>query len=448
VDGARFAAAALLCIGAGGCAIETEVGYNEVDRADVATVPWQFQHSLDVLFVVDDRTGMRGVAAEAASMWTRMRGSLVYAEGGFPDVHVGVVSADMGVGDASVPGCTAAGADGALDTDDTGARWLSIDASNEEISDGQVLSRVAIPDAGCEYDQPLAAIQRALDGSQPLNDGFRRPDAALAIIIVGGDDDCSVDDAAFWAVDGDGVAVSPFRCFREAVHCSGDDVYVGQQNGCKARQVPPHLIDATMSLDFVNGLVSGPTHVVITAVTGDKDNVTLVDDGAGQLAVASACSDPSRPMMPGVRLAGFMQQFGEDAFGEDVATTAGACDPSWGGSATTETSAKLREAMGHRCLKGNVLDVEPETPGLQVDCVVEAVRAGAPTRTIAACPNPNDVMDAKGPCYAIKDGVAPCGDFPSGLALQMNWGGDDPMTQPEGVIANVHCVVGADPPVD
>ena len=54
---------------------------------------------------------------------------------------------------------------------------------------------VPLGEAGCGFQRPLASIARALgaDGERPpaANAGFLRPDAMLAIIVLGNEDDCS-----------------------------------------------------------------------------------------------------------------------------------------------------------------------------------------------------------------------------------------------------------------
>ncbi len=175
--------------------------------------------------------------------------------------------------------------------------------------------------------------------------------------------------------------------------------------------------------------------MVVTGAIGDRDHVEIVEAG-DDLALAPSCVDPSRPMKPGVRLGNFVRDMG--------GTVAGVCK-SPVDAAGPETGLQLRDSLGHRCLKGRVMDVEPDIPGLQTDCTVTARGVDGREHEIEACPNPNDVINATGPCWAIKDGAGQCGDFPTGLSLQVNWGGDEPMTQPAGVTALVSCVVEMDP---
>ena len=54
----------------------------------------------------------------------------------------------------------------------------------------------ALGESGCGFEQPLAAISRALgaDGRPPPaeNQGFLRPDAYLLVVLLSNEDDCSV----------------------------------------------------------------------------------------------------------------------------------------------------------------------------------------------------------------------------------------------------------------
>jgi hypothetical protein len=73
--------------------LETPVGKDVIDSEQVARVPPTFRDQLDLLFVLDDTEDMAVVQEHLVSMWQRMRGHLAFAEGGFPDVRIGVTPA-------------------------------------------------------------------------------------------------------------------------------------------------------------------------------------------------------------------------------------------------------------------------------------------------------------------------------------------------------------------
>jgi hypothetical protein len=314
-----------------------------------------------------------------------------------------------------------------------------------------VLARLG--DDGCSVEQPLAALARALDGDVAVNAGFVRAEAALGVVVVGGDDDCSVIDPGFFADDGSGDALD-FRCFREGVRCEGDDVTSGAQHGCAPRASSQTLADVDDHARLVTRLKADPDAVVVAAVVGDPDRVAIAD-AAGGLAVAPACTETKTDLQlyPGVRVGAFAQDAGGSVTGlcaadvDQLGALPGLALDDTLAAAGSAAGRDLRRALGHRCLEGRILDVEPHEPGLQFGCEVARVdRLGAET-PLAQCDNPNHVFDTEGPCWAIKAGPAECGDFPSQLSVQVNWGGGD-MTQPLDAELVVRCLGEDDPVVD
>jgi membrane-associated protease RseP (regulator of RpoE activity) len=133
------------------------------------------------------------------------------------DLHIAVVTTDMGApGDlAGMLGfCTAAGDDGAFrsaptgtctnTTLATGATYLTDDGRGTTNFTGSIADVLQciflVGHSGCGFGQPLAAAEHALGadhvvGGVPTppsaNAGFLRPDAALAIVFLANQDDCS-----------------------------------------------------------------------------------------------------------------------------------------------------------------------------------------------------------------------------------------------------------------
>ncbi len=134
-----------------------------------------------------------------------------------PNLHIAVVTADMGApGDQVGQGgaCTATG-DAAvfqnrargLCTDTTltsGATFVSDDGGGNSNFTGQlssVLQCIAlVGDSGCGIPQPLAAMDHALGADNVVNGaptppaanaGFLRPEAYLAVVFLSNQDDCS-----------------------------------------------------------------------------------------------------------------------------------------------------------------------------------------------------------------------------------------------------------------
>ncbi len=102
---------------------------------------------------------------------------------------------------------------------------------------------------GCGYESPLEAMRLALDPAAPHNAGdepFLRPDAALAIVLVTDELDCSVADPAMmrdvslYNVNPDAGMPTPSSaiCWNAGVECNGPDamgVFAGCESSDEAR---------------------------------------------------------------------------------------------------------------------------------------------------------------------------------------------------------------------
>jgi len=167
-------------------------------------------YNLDLLFVIDDSSQMSWMQQKLLMQVPTLFQVLEGLPGGIPNLHVAVISSDMGApGDATASlGCTAAGDGGQFQSQPrgmctattlaSGATFLSNAASGPNFT-GPIESAVQcigqLGTSGCGFQQPLAAVARALgaDGAPPpaANAGFLRPNAPLGIVILSNQDDCS-----------------------------------------------------------------------------------------------------------------------------------------------------------------------------------------------------------------------------------------------------------------
>ena len=194
-----------------------------VDADACVAVP---QRPVDLLLVVDDSGSM---ADEQARLKDSVRGLLEAlalgrdasgATGAFApvvDLHVGVITTDIGAGTASVggPSCTFPGDDGILlnesraggeDCSETfDPRYLAYDPSvgiNALADDLTCLASVGL--TGCGFEQQLEAMARALVPSATgaidrgkadgPNGGFLREGSVLVVSVVTDESDCSAED--------------------------------------------------------------------------------------------------------------------------------------------------------------------------------------------------------------------------------------------------------------
>ncbi len=199
--------------------------------------------AVDVLFMIDNSPSMDPKQRALATNFPALMQALQRLPDGLPDLHIGVVSGDMGAGEGeaggncSLPGGNQGilwgndpGADSGFDNNryatvkninngcgmNRGARWIedlhNLDGSRLQNYTGTLpdvfscLAR-AVGVNGCGFEHQLASIRAALNPSQDLNPqnfGFLRRSAYLAIVIITDEDDCSanpesgLNDAMFW----------------------------------------------------------------------------------------------------------------------------------------------------------------------------------------------------------------------------------------------------------
>ena len=193
--------------------------------------------NLDVLFMIDNSSSMTVMQQKLASQIPGFITALQNLPSGLPNIHIAVVSSDMGApGDStssilctsaaitgsfgSEPtiavspaqqlgpdGGAAGGAPGGNDAGAPGCAGASLNSGATFISNVDGVANytgdlstllscmTALGDTGCGFEHQLASISRALgaDGSPApaSNAGFLRPDAQLAIIVLSNEDDCS-----------------------------------------------------------------------------------------------------------------------------------------------------------------------------------------------------------------------------------------------------------------
>src|SRR6185436_14894977 len=236
-----------------------------------------------------------------------------------PNLHLAIVSSDMGAGDGSVASCDSNnGKNGIFQYTprgtctasglNTGATFIS-DSGGVKNYTGtleSVFGCIApLGEMGCGFEHQFAAITRALGvdgrGSAPAeNQGFLRPGADLAIVLVTNEDDCS---AIPTASPGDGPngrvplfdtgsntnmasQLGPpanFRCNEFGHLCRNDDITPA---AAPARSAPPNDVNAMVSyasctsndnlyllsvVDTANRLKTlktDPNKVIVAAITG------------------------------------------------------------------------------------------------------------------------------------------------------------------------------------
>jgi hypothetical protein len=239
---------------------------------------------VDLLVLVDNSNSMREEQANLTANFGSLVRSLVDPPDedgdGFPDwnpaesLHVGVISSDMGTSGYPITTCDDAerGDDGVLQSlpstklegcDPTYPSFLTFEQGDDAAAFASDFECVAtLGTGGCGFEQQLGAMEKAItvhsaDGA--ANDGFLRPEAILAILLVTDEEDCTISDPTIFG-DDDSLGLLNLRCFEN-----------------------PEMVRPVA--EFVNAAIQTkaghPERLVVAAIAGVPPD--LVDLSEGQL---------------------------------------------------------------------------------------------------------------------------------------------------------------------
>jgi len=189
---------------------------------------------LDLLFMIDDSPSMEEEQANLTRNFPRLMDELKNLPSGFPDLHLGVVSSDLGAGAASLPdACGVSQGDrGRLQVrpdcgvDTSQGRYLIArdggSVTNFQGDIGDVFACIAtLGTNGCGFEHQLQSVRMALSGLVSENNSFLRPDAHLAVVYITDEDDCSApSDTSIFSGDLSGQD-SSLRCSLYGHRCNG-----------------------------------------------------------------------------------------------------------------------------------------------------------------------------------------------------------------------------------
>ena len=401
---------------------------------------------VDILFLIDDSSSMslaqRKLFADFPTFVTTLRN----LPGGLPNVHIGVVSSDMGAGDGSVASCDATGgkhgifqytARGTCTTTNlaSGATFIS-DVDGVKNYSGALEDVfkciAALGESGCGFEHQLAAILRALGADGRMapaeNQGFLRPDAYLAIVMLTNEDDCSATPGVPLFDTGSNMNIasqlgppSNFRCNEFGHLCNGahpnrfapnnDVTAMVTYNGCTSNDSEGYLLSTSDTANRLKSLKADPAQLFVASIQGAATPYTVTwkapstaDTSCGSSScqwpvIAHACiaSDGSFAD-PGVRTAEFVSQFGTNGLAVPI------CQDSFAPSLQL-----LGQAIGQLFAPLCAADLadDPAKPGLQPKCTVTGqVRRGNETieQALPPCADTGGV----GPCWTATQDLPAC----------------------------------------
>ena len=346
--------------------------------------PWVFNRDLDILFVIDTSPSMLPKQGALRSSFPRIAAALA-AEGGLPNLHVGIATADLErdggrlvVGDRAAPpvgNCgirATATVPGGNFLEDVAERNGDLRRNYNGDLAAAFDCAAALGNTGSDFGQPLEAMLRAL-GTEPANAGFLREGAYLAVVLVTDEDDCSARPSLF---DPDDPALGPlttFRCFEHGVTCDQGGQTPGPRTGCRASEDDPHFERVETFVERLHSLKPDPTQISVVAIVGvppsDGSAGVIVGDPSPPATpvVAPSCSDPGAgDAAPAFRLQAFTDGLISGATSsictEDVS------EP------VADLADLIKIPLGLPCLPGELFDRDPAMPGVQPVCVVSDVR--------------------------------------------------------------------------
>jgi hypothetical protein len=224
---------------------------------------------VDILFVIDNSNTMAQEQAKLSAQFPALIDALKLA-GSLPDLHIGVVSSDLGAGSYNLPSCETSGGDGGkLQNKPTTTGcvpptnpWISHANGITNVPAGSPDPAQRVKDAfsciaklgtgGCGFENTLEAARRALDPSLNVNPGFLRTNALLAVVFLTDEDDCSAAKTTLYDPSQQGVndplgPLSSFRCARFGYTCAQPLDSVGPKTGCVPSGTWLHPISGYLS---------------------------------------------------------------------------------------------------------------------------------------------------------------------------------------------------------
>lgn len=382
--------------------------YADLPSIEVAAFAVPQVHQLDLLFLIDDTTNADMEQNLAVAMPT-----LVARIGAIDpqlSLHVGVATSDLGTTGSDLPndpgppigivgngGCAGHGKDGVLQTSGapvSGPYVIHEPAQrNYTGSLEQVLgAMVKVGAGGCGFEQPLSAIERAL--ANPLNAGFRRAEAELALIVLQDEDDCSFRNPGLLAPETPELGpLQSFRCTVFGLTCAEDLGGLGEKHNCHANEQSGLM---TGIADHVRAIRAASTRAPTVAVIAGPPGPIIFEErappggGTAIRSLAHGCSYTGANGLEVADPAARMADVVRAMEGHGVMTNV--CAPNLV-PALDRITDTLGGAFGIVCLDTTMLRDSSFDPGVQPTCTSE----------LDGVPVPFEIVADPAACVAVPD---------------------------------------------
>jgi hypothetical protein len=266
----------------------------------------KINNNLDLLFMVDNSSSMLAMQQKLLVQLPNFLGLLEDLPIK-PNLHVAVVSSDMGAKSDVDIKCTPLGDQGKFFSQPEGACTTTLTAGDTFISDIDGVANFTDPIAsvfqcigllgasGCGFEHQLASIDRALgaDGLGPppsQNAGFLRPEAYLGIVLLTNEDDCSAPaDTTIYSLNGSPQSITnpdgPVGNYR----CNG-----GPRGGHLCKDLNPGSPNTGYATPPVNPPQDATGNPPILQLADCKDN----DSGSSALTPVSKFVNDIKALKP------------------------------------------------------------------------------------------------------------------------------------------------------
>ncbi len=298
--------------------------------------------------MIDNSSGMGQEQDVLRRKFPALLDALKQLPGGLPDLHVAIISSDVGAGNQAIPGaasCNAAGGDRGIFQAkpdcglNEGAPFVrsydngtqnNFTRSLEEVF--SCLAKLGVE--GCGWEHQLESMRLALSPTlTPSNAGFLRPAAHLAVVMLTDEDDCSAPADSDLFVDSsfDARLAGSFRCNVEGHICNGMPIPQSEFSAPLQSCVPSEdgrLINVKEYSDFLKRLKPDPARVTVSIITG----VPATPQGARYsvkkfqtadsdvIDVDAICSSEVGAAAPALRLKAFAESLGSNGTIDSICT--------------------------------------------------------------------------------------------------------------------------------
>jgi len=452
-------------------------------RVEYKDIPVDQNRDVDILFVIDDSPSMLDKQTNLKANFPNFINVLNTIQGGLPNIHLGVVTSDVGSHGANdtgppptgIGGCSGTGKAGNLQTfnagatvngkfisdiaDSTGARQTNYSGTLAD-----AFSAIASAGAaGCGFEQHIEAAKLALNNN-PNNAGFLRPTAYLAIVIVGDEDDCSMSHSSLLAPDTSTLGpLQSFRCTRFGIICDqgGQDSnamnQVGPKGMCHSSEDGTYLTKISDYVQFFKSLKQDPNNVIVAAIAGVTTpfevelrappmSTTKIPALAHSCTYVDAAGG-TEVADPAVRFKQLLDNF------PNRSTFSTICQQDLSGGLQL-IAELLKQVIGSPCIDGTLADVDLTTPGPQYDCSVSDVanfgKADQMETVLPECNNLTPGQESTStnkPCWAIEVDAMNCSPM-NPMSQHLTLKVERTTTAPPGTHMVSYCVTCTDANMD